>query len=203
VPGVRASKAIVEWAIERGFRADLQAGRDLMGTTLTAAWLEGNGLTVANLGDSRAYLIDGMRVEQLTVDGDLASDLLHHGMAPEQVRELGVMTRALRQCVGGCDIDEKGEPTIALECTLPSIAQWRLMPGDVIVLCSDGLVEEGAFLEPELLVEIIRNNPNATAQELATLFADAADSLQRVPTPQEPEGYGDNISCVVVRVVNG
>ena len=171
-----------------------------MGSTLTAAWLEENRLTIANLGDSRAYLIEGMRVEQLTVDGDLASDLLQHGMPPEQVRDLGLMTRALRRCIGGCELDAQGEPTIVAESSDPSLTDWRLLPGDVVVLCSDGLVEEGAFLEPELLVEIVRNHPDASAQELALLFSDAADSLQRVPSAQEPEGFGDNISCIVLRI---
>ena len=197
---LRSCWSLIGWAIEKGHRDQLRLGRDLMGTTLTAAWLEGNGITIANLGDSRAYLIEGMRVEQLTVDGDLASDLLQHGMPPEQVRELGLMTRALRRCIGGSELDAKGEPTIVSDSSEPTLTEWRLLPGDVVVLCSDGLVEEGAFLEPELLVEIVRNHPDASAQELALLFADAADSLQRVPSAQEPEGFGDNISCVVVRI---
>ena len=197
---LRSSQALIDWAIEKGYRDELRLGRDLMGSTLTAAWLEENRFTIANLGDSRAYLIEGMRVEQLTVDGDLASDLLQHGMPPEQVRELGVMTRALRRCIGGCELDQNGEPTIVADSSEPSLTDWRLLPGDVVVLCSDGLVEEGAFLEPELLGEIVRNHPGASAQELALLFADAADSLQRVPSAQEPEGFGDNISCIVVRI---
>jgi serine/threonine protein phosphatase PrpC len=200
---LRSSWALIGWAIEKGYRDQLRLGRDLMGTTLTAAWLEGNGISIANLGDSRAYLIEGMRVEQLTVDGDLASDLLQHGMPPEQVRELGMMTRALRRCIGGCELDATGEPAIVADSSEPSLTEWRLLPGDVVVLCSDGLVEEGAFLEPELLVEIVRNHPDASAQELALLFADAADSLQRVPSAQEPEGFGDNISCVVVKISDG
>ena len=196
----RSSQALIDWAIEKGYRNELRLGRDLMGSTLTAAWLEENRITIANLGDSRAYLLEGTRVEQLTVDGDLASDLLQNGMPPEQVRELGIMTRALRRCIGGCELDAKGEPTIVADSSDPSLTEWRLLPGDVVVLCSDGLVEEGAFLEPELLVEIVRNHPKASAQALAILFADAADSLQRVPSAQEPEGFGDNISCIVVKI---
>ncbi|HEX3315973.1 MAG TPA: protein phosphatase 2C domain-containing protein [Gemmataceae bacterium] len=199
----RSSQALIDWAIEKGYRNELRLGRDLMGSTLTAAWLEENRFTIANLGDSRAYLIEGTRVEQLTVDGDLASDLLQQGMPPEQVRELGLMTRALRRCIGGCELDAKGEPTIVADSSEPSLTEWRLLPGDVVVLCSDGLVEEGAFLEPELLVEIVRNHPKASAQQLAILFADAADSLQRVPSDQEPEGFGDNISCIVVKISAG
>ena len=46
-----------------------------MGTTLTVGWLEHHELSLSNLGDSRAYLITEHAIEQLTVDGDLASDL--------------------------------------------------------------------------------------------------------------------------------
>ena len=48
-------------------RALSPAGRQFA-PALTAAWLEGNSLMLANLGDSRAYLIQGNRAEQLTVD---------------------------------------------------------------------------------------------------------------------------------------
>ena len=200
---LKGSGTLLDWAIERGHIEELRNGKDLMGTTLTAGWLQESTLTIANLGDSRAYLIDGMRVEQLTVDGDLASDLLAQGMPPEEVRELGTMTKALRKCIGGCEMGEDGNPVIVPECAEPSITQWNLMPGDIVVLCTDGLVEEGAFLEPELLVEIVRNHPKASAQDLAELFADAADALQRLPSAREPEGFGDNISCVVIRVSSG
>src|SRR5439155_22313556 len=98
----RGSEGLLEWAIAHHCRAELEAGKDLMGTTLTVGWLQGHELSLANLGDSRAYLITDSAIEQLTVDGDLASDLLSRGAAPEEVKELGNMARALRECVGGC-----------------------------------------------------------------------------------------------------
>lgn len=196
----KCSETLLEWAIEKGHRERLLAGEDLMGTTLVAGWLEGTSLAISNLGDSRAYLIVGGRIEQLTVDGDLASDLLAQGTPPERVREIGSMGKALRQCIGGCELHPDGQLGILEDSSTPSLSRWTLVPGDILVLCTDGLVEEGAFLEPEILVEIVRNHPQATAQELADLFVDAADSLQRVPSFLEPEGFGDNVSCVVVKV---
>lgn len=196
----KSSQTLLDWAYEKGYREQLRQGRDLMGSTLIVGWLQGSSVRLANLGDSRAYLVWGHRVEQLTVDGDLACDLLSQGAPPEQVRELGLMTKALRKCIGGCELDADGRIDPASDASVPSVNEWSLLPGDTLILCSDGLVEEGAFLEPEILVEIIRNHPDASAQELAELFAEAADSLQRLPSPQEPDGFGDNISCVVVRV---
>lgn len=197
---MKASQTLLDWAVEKGHGDALKDGRDLMGTTLAAGWLQGNTLQIANLGDSRVYLIEGGRVEQLTVDGDLASDLLAQSVPPEKVREIGSMGKALRQCIGGCDTNENGELAILEDATTPALSRWPLVPGDVIVFCTDGLVEEGAFLEPEILVEILRNNSRASSQELAELFTEAADSLQRLPSILEPDGFGDNVTCVVIKV---
>lgn len=196
----RGSLGLLEWAIAHDCRADLEAGRDLMGTTLTVGWVNGRELSLANLGDSRAYLITPEFIEQLTVDGDLASDLLARGAAPEEVRELGAMARALRECVGGCVKTEDGRIDILRESCLPRMARWPLVPGDVIVLCTDGLVEEGFFLEPATLADIVRNNMHCSASEMALMLVEAADALQRVPTILEPDGFGDNISCVLVKI---
>jgi serine/threonine protein phosphatase PrpC len=196
----KSSQTLLDWAIEKGHRDRLLQGQDLMGSTLTAGWLEGNSLQIANLGDSRVYLIDDGRIEQLTVDGDLASDLLAQATPPEKVRKIGNIAKALRHCIGGCETNEQGELTILRDASNPTLSRWPLVPGDMVVFCTDGLVEEGAFLEPEILVEILRNNPRATAQELAKIFTDAADSLQRLPSPQEPDGFGDNVTCVVIKI---
>jgi PPM family protein phosphatase len=196
----RGSFGLLEWALAHDCRADLEAGKDLMGTTVTVAWLRGHELSVANLGDSRAYLVSGGTIEQLTVDGDLASDLLAQGAAPEEVRELGTMARALRECVGGCIKTDDGELATLPESAHPKVSRWPLMPGDVIVLCTDGLVEEGFFLEPATLATVVRDNPHLPASDLALLLVEAADALQRLPTILEPDGFGDNISCLVIKI---
>jgi serine/threonine protein phosphatase PrpC len=195
----RAARDLLDWAIAEGQEGKLREGLDLMGTTLTAAWLQGNWLQLANLGDSRAYLLNGKSIEQLTVDGDLASGLLMAGTPPEQIRELGGLSRALRECIGGCHISATGELQPLPDC-FPSLSRFPLLPGDVVILCTDGLVEEGAFLEPGDLLETVRNHPELSAQELAVLLADQADALQRLPSLVEPEGYGDNISCIVIKL---
>ncbi len=197
------TQKLLDWAIEKGYRNQLAQGRDLMGTTLTAGWLEGRDLQLANLGDSRAYLIDSPLVEQLTVDGDLGSHMLTHGTPPEHLRELGMMAKALRQCIGGCTVTPQGKVEVLDDSCIPAITRWPLLPGDIVVLCSDGLVEEGAFLDEPAVGELVQAHRNLPAQELAELLAEAADALQRVPTPLEPEGFGDNISCIVIKILGG
>lgn len=195
------TQTLLDWAMEKGYGDQLAQGRDLMGTTLTAGWLEGRELQLANLGDSRAYLIDGPLVEQLTVDGDLGSHLLSHGTPPEHLRELGFMAKALRQCIGGCTVTPQGNVEVLDDSCIPMITRWPLLPGDILVLCSDGLVEEGAFLDEPALGGLVQAHRRMPAQELAELLVEAADALQRLPTPLEPEGFGDNISCIAIKIL--
>ena len=70
----------------------------------------------------------------------------------------------------------------------------------MIVLCTDGLVEEGFFLEPATVADVVRNNMQQSAADLALMLVEAADAMQRVPTVLEPDGFGDNISCVVAKI---
>jgi protein phosphatase len=196
----RAAANLLSWAVEQGKQQILVNGGDLMGTTLTAAWLQGNQLHVANLGDSRVYLLGESNLEQLTVDGDLGASLLAAGAPPEHVVELGSAAHALRECVGGCDRTPEGGVAIAAQHNHPTFGRWSLRKGDIVVLCSDGLVEEGLYLEPSVLERLLRDNAHRPAQELAGLLADAADALQRLPSEAEPEGVGDNISCIVIKI---
>jgi serine/threonine protein phosphatase PrpC len=194
------SESILAWAVEHGYRRSLLHGEDLMASTLLAGWLEGRTLTLGNLGDSRAYLIADGRVEQLTVDGDVRSFWLGRGIPPEEVGQLGGMGRSLRCCVGGFVADSLGEPAIDPEHLRPAVSTWPLLPGDVVVLCTDGLVEEGVFLEPPDLVRLVGEHPDLEALSLAEFLVEAADSLQELPSPERPDGFGDNISCVVIKV---
>ncbi len=194
------AEALVAWALANGHGPALAEGQELMGSTLTAAWLQGRAVTLANLGDSRAYLIRNGRVEQLTVDGDVGSSLVVAGVAPEGVRDLGGMAGALRDCIGGCTRDAAGRPIIHEQFCKPSITTWPLQPGDVLVLCTDGLVDEGYFLEPVELAALVAAHAALSAEELAWRLAEAADALQRPPSPEEPLGCGDNISCIVIKV---
>ena len=196
----QCAETLLDWALQKGYLPQLEQGADLMGTTLTAAWLEGNTLSLANIGDSRAYLVDKTGAEQLTVDGDLASGMLAGGTPPESIRALGPVGKALRECIGGCAFTTGGQITILEESCVPNLTDWTLLPGDVLVLCSDGLVEEEAFMEPETMAEIVNNHRHLSAEELAVLLVEMADRMHRLPSAQEPEGFGDNISCVVIKV---
>jgi PPM family protein phosphatase len=198
---LRGAEAILAWALDRGERLRLIAAQDLMSTTVLAAWLEGDTLIIANAGDSRAYLLNEQGIEQLTVDADLGCTLLAAGSPPENVVELGPVTRALRSCVGGVLYKSATEELVADDSRFKlAIGRWKLLPGETVILCSDGLVEEGAFLEPAELWELVQRHADLPVNVLAETLAEAADARQIVPSEEEPEGCGDNISCCVIRV---
>ncbi len=197
----RGAQSLVDWALEKGYRAQLHRGADLMGTTLTVGWLQGRRLSLANLGDSRVYLIPAEgAAEQLTVDGDLSSALLARRVPPEDVRGLGFAGRSLRECVGGCIITPEGDVKPLPESARPALSAWPLQPGDILVLCTDGLVEEGIFLDPETLAELVRAHRQLPARDLAVRLAEEADALQQLPSALDPDGMGDNIACVVIKI---
>jgi PPM family protein phosphatase len=109
-----------------------------MGTTITVALVDDGTVAFGHVGDSRAYLIRSGGIEQITEDHSLVNELLKTGkLSPEEAHahpQKSVITRAL-----GTDPDVDADTfTIASE------------PGDVFLLCSDGLtnmVDEDAILE--------------------------------------------------------
>ena len=196
---VAASEAIVREALSLPDRPVPTRDNDLMSTTVLIGILDGDELHLANVGDSRAYLVANGLAEQLTVDGDVASSQLALSTPPEQVQELGAAGKALRFCLGACRETESGELVVDVERARPQTSRWRLKPGDTMVLCSDGLVEERVFLEPEELAAIIDARRDLTSQQLAEHLVAAADAKQRLPSSTEPNGYGDNITAIVLR----
>ena len=197
-----ASAAVVTEALSLPDRPEKINDNDLMSTTALIGILDGDELHLANVGDSRAYLVANGIAEQLTVDGDVAASQLAAGIPPEQVQELGSAGKALRFCLGACRETPDGQLVVDPERSRPRVTRWKVMPGDTMVLCSDGLVEERVFLEPEDLVAVIEAGRDASSQQLAERLVAAADAKQRLPSQTEPNGYGDNITCLVLRLVS-
>ena len=119
-------------AVEDANRAVMQAaregrGREGMGTTMTAGMLEGERLVIAQVGDSRAYLLHQGALQQLTRDHSLMADMIEAGqLTPEEARthpNRSVITRAL-----GSD-----------EHLRPDIYEINVETGDRLLVCSDGL----------------------------------------------------------------
>ena len=166
--------AAVEAANYNVMKAPRQGiGRDGMGTTLTAAMLEGERLLIAQVGDSRAYLLHKGHLQQITRDHTLMADLIEAGqITPEEARvhpNRSVITRAI-----GSDIHMR-----------PDIYELNVDAGDRILLCSDGL---SSMISNNAIESIMRRQ------------SDAQHCADELVTAALENGGADNVTVVVADV---
>lgn len=144
-----------------------------MGTTLTLCYSTGPEVFVMHAGDSRAYLLRGGRLEQLTHDHTRAQELIDAGLAepgsPRERRNRHVLTN----CIGG--------PYLSVEVDVKRV---HLRDDDVLMLCTDGLYE---VLSHEELTRILVAHAEPQA---------AADALIKRTLER---GAPDNVTAVVAR----
>ena len=145
-----------------------------MGTTLVAAWFYDNSMTVAHIGDSRLYRLRGTEFQLITRDHSLLQEQLDCGTLTEDQarnwRHRNLVTRAL-----GVDMTVE-----------PEINDYETLPGDIYLLCSDGL------------------NDMAEDHEIgATLYHHAADlelAATQLTSLANNRGGRDNVSVILVRI---
>jgi protein phosphatase len=101
-----------------------------MGTTLTVAATIGSDVVLGHVGDSRAYLLRGDTFRQLTTDHTLAQALIDAGVASSDDPAPRSMRHVLTAAIGS--LDERIEP---------QVQRLGLLPGDQLLLCTDGLTE--------------------------------------------------------------
>jgi protein phosphatase len=130
-----------------------------MGTTLVAVLAGGGRLALAHVGDSRAYLVRGGRIRQLTDDHSLVAELVRRReISPDAAHghpHRHVLTRAVgvRRSVD------------------PDLAELTPAPGDVIVLCSDGLTTH--VQDPEIAAIVAAESDLEQACERLVALANA------------------------------
>jgi PPM family protein phosphatase len=144
-----------------------------MGTTLTLAYSLNDTLFVAHAGDSRCYLYREGDLHRLTRDHTLVEDLVRRGgLSPEDASKHR-LRHVVTNAVGG------DSPELEVE-----LHKIQLEPGDVILLCSDGLTE----MIPD--------------QEIADVFASIRDpehACGQLVATANRKGGKDNITAVVAR----
>lgn len=125
-----------------------------MGTTMTVALVEGAAVHIGHVGDSRAYLIRAGRLEQLTEDHSLVAELVRSGkLSPEEADahpQRSVITRAL-----GTDPD-----------VVVDTFSIGARPGDLFMLCSDGLTSMVGDATILATIERRRSDLQAAARAL-------------------------------------
>ena len=151
-------------------------GREGMGTTCTACMLEENRLVIAQVGDSRAYLLHKGELTQLTRDHSLMANMIEAGqITPEEARthpNRSVITRAL-----GND-----------PATTPDLYEINVESGDRLLVCSDGLT---SMVEDPRIEELMNRQPDA--QKCATTLVNEAIAA----------GGADNVTVIVANVEGG
>ena len=129
-----------------------------MGTTLTSALLHGKYATVANVGDSRAYLLRGDGLTQVTRDHTVVSDEVAQGRITAEAARSDPRRNRLTHAIGTYP---------KLESKLPSIFELLLLPGDRLLLCSDGLYD--VLDDVDIRRTLLGQEPGDAAQQLVAL----------------------------------
>lgn len=141
-----------------------------MGTTFVISTIVGRTLYVANVGDSRLYIIR-KSIKQVTVDHSLVNSLLDRGIitkdSPEYKSQKNVITRAIGV-----------EPTVDAD-----YFEVALKPGDYVLMCTDGLSN---MVSDDDIYEIIRTK------------SDTEDMVKDLVSLSKKNGGRDNISIIVI-----
>ncbi len=142
-----------------------------MGTTCACAWVIGDRLYTASVGDSRIYLIRGKQIQQLTTDHTWVQEAIHHGaIRPEEART-HPNAHVIRRYLGSKQTVVP-DMRLRLDTGLPDYdgeqnQGARLFPGDVLLLCTDGLTD--LVNDGEILETIESHGAQAGVQELVNL----------------------------------
>ena len=176
-----SSKAVIRKAVIQANAVIMEMAaldRDLanMGTTVvTAVWRKGTDeLFITNLGDSRAYLIRGGNIEQLTTDHSIAQALVEAKTISAAEARNHRYRNVLWKYLGSKEVGEGPEVKIV-----------RLQAGDYLLLATDGLT---GVVPDEKIASFIQENPDPQK---------CADGLGALALEM---GSRDNVSCIVIHV---
>jgi PPM family protein phosphatase len=147
-----------------------------MGATIVAAWLDDRRMSLVHVGDSRAYLLRGGSLEQLTADHSLVAEHVRRGTMTRQEAETSQLQNILVRALGTqeqveADVDEQ-----------------MLLEGDTLLLCSDGLTH--MVSDPEIASVLATSEPAQAATDRLVELANA-------------NGGQDNVTVIVVRALPG
>jgi PPM family protein phosphatase len=148
-----------------------------MGTTLTSALLHGKYATIAHIGDSRAYLLRGEVLTQVTRDHTFVADEVAQGRITAEAARQDPRRNRLTHVIGT-------HPR--LEGKLPAIFELTLLPGDRLLLCSDGLYD--VLDDGELRRVLVEQDPG--------------DAAGRLVEAAKERGTRDNATAVVAAAIS-
>ncbi|MGH2493188.1 MAG: Stp1/IreP family PP2C-type Ser/Thr phosphatase [Ktedonobacteraceae bacterium] len=161
----RANLAIHQRAAENLLRSG-------MGTTCVAAVLRGNMAYIANVGDSRAYMVRGNQVRQITQDHSWVAEQVRAGLLTEEQARTHAQRNVITRCLGT-------QPDVEVDVFLEPLQE-----NDCLVLCTDGL--SGLISDEEVMRIVDQSVPQ--------------ESVYHLVERANENGGPDNITAIVVRV---
>ncbi len=170
-----ALKQAYRQANEAIYAAAGEGDDDRPGTTLVTAVVRGKYVTIANVGDSRAYLLRANQLTQITQDHSVVAEQVAAGTLPPEAERTSPQRNILTAAIG---------TRPQLERRLPAIYEMMLLPEDRLLLCSDGFYD---VLGTDDYLQLMTGED---AQSAALALTDLA--TQRRTT--------DNVSAVVLAV---
>jgi protein phosphatase len=156
--------------------AKVQANCEGMGTTVVAGIFHDNHLTLAHVGDSRAYRMRDGQLEQLTQDHSLLQELVSRGFYTQEEAERAASRNYVTRALGV-------EPTVEVEIT-----EVDAKKDDLVLICSDGLSDMVEDDDIQLTISTFGANLETLARQLILLSND--------------NGGRDNVSIVLTRVLD-
>jgi len=173
---VEAGSALPEAVVQAHAAIRVAADGDLasqgMGTTLVAVQLDGDRFTLVWVGDSRAYRISTDRIEALSFDHSWVQEMVDAGQLSSAEARVHPRRNVITQCLGQAEFPPQ-----------PDVLVGQLQPGEILLLCSDGLTGE---LSDEQILEYC-----AAAETLDGLVSQLIRAANQ-------SGGRDNVSCIVL-----
>lgn len=173
IPPKQRLQRSIRKACKEIFEYSQESNLSRMATTMVAANVRGNKLTVANVGDSRCYLIRSGKVTQITQDHNFVGELVRNGsLSPEAAKQAKVRNTLMRSLGGEADVE------------VDIFGEFDLYPGDIILLCSDGLTR---YAED---ADILRICSRGSAERISEQLIEFANE----------RGGADNTSVYVIKI---
>ncbi len=144
-----------------------------MATTLVCAYIRERIMYIANVGDSRVYVVHNSQIHQITEDHTYVNDLMKMGAITKEEAENHNKKNVITRAIG------------ANACSTPDCFNIFVQPGDKVLICSDGLYDE--VREQDMLGRLIRDDDmGACAEDLVRMANE--------------NGGSDNISVICIEV---
>jgi protein phosphatase len=155
--------------------AQSQSHCEGMGTTLVAALFYDNTVSIAHVGDSRAYRLRNEQFEQLTLDHSLLQELVDRGFYSEEEAQRSTNRNYVTRALGV-------EPAVEVE-----VQEFEVLPDDIYLLCSDGLPDMVEDEDIHLTIRTFNASLDVVGQQLVNLANE--------------HGGRDNISVMLTQVL--